>query len=66
KGARLRNVFMAGVLLVLLQVLSGILLVKYGLLSALQPVHLLLSCVLFGLQFYFVYGIFDKRLSIKI
>lgn len=66
KGDPLRKVFMAGTLLILLQVISGILLAKYGLLPVLQPVHLLLSCVLFGLQFYFVYGIFGKRLTVQI
>lgn len=64
KGSRLRNVFMVGFLLIVLQIVSGILLSRFGLLPVLQPLHLLVSCVVFGLQFYFVYRIYNRKLSV--
>src|SRR3546814_741295 len=64
KGDRLRMVFMASLLLILLQVLSGMLLTRYSLLPVLQPVHLLVSCIIIGLQFYFLHEIYNKKISL--
>lgn len=61
KEEHLRKIYMAAALLVLLQVVSGILLARFDLLPAMQPVHLLLSSLLLGLLFYFAHGIFSKK-----
>ncbi len=63
RESRLRQIFMGAFLLILLQILSGVILSRYSLYPAMQPVHLLVSCVIVGLHFYFVYGIFNKKIS---
>lgn len=62
-GSRLKNIYIAAFLLIVAQIGSGMIL-DDSLMPVMQPVHLLLACVIVGLHFYFVYMIFHKKLRI--